>query len=226
MHATGNIKLSIITVNLNNCDGLRRTIDSVVSQTFTDFEWIVIDGGSTDCSRELMEQYKDHFAFWCSEPDNGIYNAMNKGIVHANGEWLLFLNSGDWLAEKKVYFSGSSTEGISPSFMGSVITPLMAAATAVSGDTRYTLPSLVPDLPSKFLLNVLKDTPPEFGEKPIPMQGPQAHSRTLAPDAMISDRAPQSASMARTCLDPGEIERLTLGSMVFPLRRAATLSMS
>lgn len=102
MHATGNMKLSIITVNLNNCNGLRRTIDSVVSQTFTDFEWVVIDGGSTDCSRELIEQYKDHFAYWCSEPDNGIYNAMNKGIVHANGEWLLFLNSGDWLAEKNV----------------------------------------------------------------------------------------------------------------------------
>lgn len=89
--------LSIITVNLNNRDGLQRTIDSVVSQTFTDYEWIVIDGGSTDGSRELIEQYSDHFAYWCSEPDKGIYNAMNKGIAHAKGDWLQFLNSGDWL---------------------------------------------------------------------------------------------------------------------------------
>lgn len=92
-----NPKLSIITVNLNNRYGLQRTIDSVVSQTFTDYEWIVIDGGSTDGSRELIEQYQDHFAYWCSEPDKGIYNAMNKGITHAKGEWLQFLNSGDWL---------------------------------------------------------------------------------------------------------------------------------
>lgn len=94
------MKLSIITVNLNNRDGLKRTIDSVVSQTFTDYEWIVIDGGSTDGSRELIEQYSNHFAYWCSEPDKGIYNAMNKGIAHANGEWLQFLNSGDFLYEK------------------------------------------------------------------------------------------------------------------------------
>lgn len=93
------MKLSIITVNLNNRDGLQRTIDSVVSQTFTDYEWIVIDGGSTDGSRELIEQYQDHFAYWCSEPDKGIYNAMNKGIAHAQGEWLQFLNSGDWLCD-------------------------------------------------------------------------------------------------------------------------------
>ena len=92
--------LSIITVNLNNRDGLQRTIDSVVSQTFTDYEWIVIDGGSTDGSRELIEQYADHFAYWCSEPDKGIYNAMNKGIAHAKGDWLQFLNSGDCLYEK------------------------------------------------------------------------------------------------------------------------------
>lgn len=91
--------LSIITVNLNNREGLQRTIDSVVGQTFTDYEWIVIDGDSTDGSRELIEQYADHFAYWCSEPDKGIYNAMNKGIAHAKGEWLQFLNSGDWLYE-------------------------------------------------------------------------------------------------------------------------------
>ncbi len=96
------MKLSIITVNLNNRGGLQKTIDSVVPQTFRDFEWIVIDGGSTDGSKELIEQYADHFAYWVSEPDKGIYNAMNKGIKLAKGEYLQFLNSGDWLHDNNV----------------------------------------------------------------------------------------------------------------------------
>lgn len=94
------MRLSIITVNLNNRDGLQKTIDSVVSQTFRDFEWIVIDGGSTDGSKALIEQHANHFAYWVSEPDKGIYNAMNKGIGVAKGDYLLFLNSGDWLCDK------------------------------------------------------------------------------------------------------------------------------
>lgn len=94
------MKLSIITVNLNNRDGLQKTIDSLVAQTFKDFEWIVMDGGSTDGSKELIEQYADHFAYWVSEPDKGVYNAMNKGIKVAQGDYLLFLNSGDWLCDK------------------------------------------------------------------------------------------------------------------------------
>lgn len=108
--------LSIITVNLNNRDGLQRTIDSVVGQTFTDYEWIVIDGGSTDGSRELIEQYADHFTYWCSEPDKGIYNAMNKGIAHAKGKWLQFLNSGDELYDSKTLCSV-----FSKSFKGDVL---------------------------------------------------------------------------------------------------------
>ena len=91
------MRISIITINYNNCDGLKKTIDSVVSQTCQDFEWIVIDGGSTDGSRELIEQYASHFAYWVSEPDKGIYNAMNKGLDQAKGDYLMFLNSGDWL---------------------------------------------------------------------------------------------------------------------------------
>lgn len=94
------MKLSIITVNLNNRKGLQKTIDSVISQTFHDFEWIVIDGGSIDGSRELIEQYADHFTYWVSEPDKGIYNAMNKGIRVAKGDYLQFLNSGDYLCDR------------------------------------------------------------------------------------------------------------------------------
>lgn len=90
------MRLSIITINYNNKDGLQKTIDSVVSQIWRDFEWIVIDGGSTDGSKELIEQYQQHFAYWCSEPDKGVYNAMNKGIAKARGEYLNFMNSGDY----------------------------------------------------------------------------------------------------------------------------------
>ena len=109
------MKLSIITVNLNNRDGLQKTIDSVVSQTFHDFEWIVIDGGSTDGSKELIEQYADHFAYWVSEPDKGIYNAMNKGVKKSKGEYLFYLNSGDALIEKHILsdvFSNNPSEDI------------------------------------------------------------------------------------------------------------------
>lgn len=94
------MKLSIITVNLNNLEGLKKTYESVVCQTFTDYEWLVIDGGSTDGSREFIEEHQDKFACWCSEPDKGIYNAMNKGIVQAKGEYLNFMNSGDCFACK------------------------------------------------------------------------------------------------------------------------------
>ena len=96
------MKLSIITVNYNNRDGLQKTIDSVICQTFKDYEWIIIDGGSTDGSRELIEQYQDHFAYWCSEPDKGVYNAMNKGIAKAKGEYVNFMNSGDCFADANV----------------------------------------------------------------------------------------------------------------------------
>jgi len=96
------MKLSIITINYNNCTGLQKTINSVVCQTWCDFEWIIIDGGSTDGSKNLIEKYQDHFTYWCSEPDKGIYNAMNKGIGHAKGEYVLFMNSGENLYNEKV----------------------------------------------------------------------------------------------------------------------------
>lgn len=93
------MKLSIITINYNNKAGLEKTIESVMSQTWRDFEWIIIDGGSTDGSKEVIEELaknpNSNVIYWCSEPDKGIYNAMNKGIVHAKGEYLNFMNSGD-----------------------------------------------------------------------------------------------------------------------------------
>lgn len=91
------MKLSIITINYNNKEGLRKTIESVVAQTTCDFQYIVIDGGSTDGSIDVIKEYADHIDYWVSEPDKGIYNAMNKGVAVANGEYCQFLNSGDWL---------------------------------------------------------------------------------------------------------------------------------
>lgn len=112
------MRLSIITINYNNRDGLQKTIDSVVAQSFKDFEWIVIDGGSTDGSRELLEQYADHFAFWVSEPDKGVYNAMNKGIVQTKGEYINFMNSGDGFASPTILEELFSTNHTADVFYG------------------------------------------------------------------------------------------------------------
>ena len=93
------LKLSIITINYNNLLGLQKTVASVTSQTWQEFEYIVIDGGSTDGSAAYLESQKDKITYWVSESDAGIYNAMNKGIAKATGEYLLFLNSGDHFNE-------------------------------------------------------------------------------------------------------------------------------
>ena len=103
------MKLSIITINYNNAEGLRKTLASVAAQTFRDFEHIIVDGGSMDGSVEVIREYEQSLASrlsplasnlkWLSEPDSGIYNAMNKGIKMTKGEYLLFLNSGDYLVD-------------------------------------------------------------------------------------------------------------------------------
>ena len=116
------MKLSIITINYNNAEGLRKTLASVASQTYDDIEHIIVDGGSTDGSVEIIEAYPQplpegmgassennypsqnplHKVIWISEKDSGIYNAMNKGIRMATGEYIEILNSGDILAADDV----------------------------------------------------------------------------------------------------------------------------
>ncbi len=99
------MKLSIITINRNNAAGLRDTMQSVVSQISRDFEYIVVDGASTDDSVEVIKELAPLFGEglkWISEPDSGIFSAMNKGIRMAEGTYCLFLNSGDSLYDNKV----------------------------------------------------------------------------------------------------------------------------
>ncbi|CAM3733174.1 hypothetical protein FSS13T_22350 [Flavobacterium saliperosum S13] len=98
-----NILLSVITINYNDAKGLKKTMDSVVNQTWKGFEYLVIDGGSADESPALMEAYKQNITYSVSEKDSGIYNAMNKGIKAAKGKYLLFLNSGDYLVNPTVF---------------------------------------------------------------------------------------------------------------------------
>lgn len=96
------MQLSIITINYNDQKGLEDTFKSVFAQTYQQFEYVVIDGGSTDGSKAFLEQYADKIDYWVSEKDTGIFNAMNKGIKAAKGDYLLFLNGGDTFYNQEV----------------------------------------------------------------------------------------------------------------------------
>ena len=99
------MKLSIITINYNNVEGLRRTLESVAKQTYPHIEHIIVDAASTDGSVDVIKEYADrskHAVIWSSEKDSGIYNGMNKGIRKATGDYIQILNSGDVLAAPDV----------------------------------------------------------------------------------------------------------------------------
>ena len=113
--------VSVITVNLNNLEGLKRTMNSVLLQTFRDYEYIIVDGGSKDGSREYIEQYKEGLAYWCSEADTGIYNAMNKAVSKASGEYVCFMNSGDCFYSNKVLEDVFSSEQTADILYGDVL---------------------------------------------------------------------------------------------------------
>ncbi len=88
-------KISIVTIAFNNLEGLRSTITSVLSQNYANIEYIIIDGGSFDGSKDLIKNNERSLAYWTSEPDNGIYDAINKGVKHCTGDWIIFMNAGD-----------------------------------------------------------------------------------------------------------------------------------
>jgi glycosyltransferase involved in cell wall biosynthesis len=87
--------VSVITVVFNGESFLEKTIQSVINQSYENIEYIIIDGGSSDGTLDIIRKYEQHIDYWSSEPDGGIYDAMNKGIDLANGEWLNFMNGGD-----------------------------------------------------------------------------------------------------------------------------------
>lgn len=124
------MKLSIITINKNNKAGLEKTTQSILEQSYPHIEQIIIDGGSTDGSVDVIKSFTDipsgtytpkpnlqipHVSYWVSKPDSGIYHAMNKGVSQANGQYCLFLNSGDYLIHENALsnlFSYKFTEDI------------------------------------------------------------------------------------------------------------------
>jgi glycosyltransferase involved in cell wall biosynthesis len=93
--------ISIVTVVLNDRVGLENTARSVISQTYKNFEFIIVDGGSTDGTLDVIKGYNDSVRAWISEPDNGIYDAMNKGVALARGEFINFMNTGDLFYENR-----------------------------------------------------------------------------------------------------------------------------
>lgn len=95
MSFINNPVVTIITVVFNSFDTIEDTIYSVINQTYKNVEFIVIDGNSTDGTKEIISKYLDRISFYLSEDDGGIYDAMNKGIIRAKGDWIFFLNSGD-----------------------------------------------------------------------------------------------------------------------------------
>jgi glycosyltransferase involved in cell wall biosynthesis len=92
--------ITVITVVLNNPEGLRKTIESVLAQTYNNIEYIIIDGGSAKSTLDVIKEYERGIAYWISEPDKGTYDAMNKGIEFATGDYINFMNADDWFYSK------------------------------------------------------------------------------------------------------------------------------
>lgn len=101
-------KISVITICLNSAGTIEQTIQSVVKQTYRNIEYIIIDGGSVDGTASIIKKYSSHISILVSEPDNGIYDAMNKGMAMATGDWIHILNSDDY------YVNSTSLERIVP----------------------------------------------------------------------------------------------------------------
>ncbi|ALL04398.1 hypothetical protein AQ505_02115 [Pedobacter sp. PACM 27299] len=95
-------QVSVITVVYNGAEIIEGTILSVLGQTYKDVEYIIIDGGSSDSTFEILDRYNDKLSHWVSEPDKGIYDAMNKGVAICSGEWVIFMNAGDSFYDENV----------------------------------------------------------------------------------------------------------------------------
>lgn len=134
------MKISVVTVSYNAIDLIEDTIKSVAAQTYPDVEYIVIDGASKDGTKELINRHSEKISYWVSEPDKGIYDAMNKGIIMAAGDYINFMNAGDCFASDDV--------------IEKFVESLQEGATVVYGDTLQLRPDglkLSKALPCKFL---------------------------------------------------------------------------
>jgi len=147
-----NIVISIITSVLNSDETIERTIESVINQSYSAIEYIIIDGGSTDKTMEIINKYKSSIAYIESEPDKGLYSAMNKGASRAKGDYLYFLNADDWLWNDHVI------ESISPILM-------VKSPGIMFGNTRMIYPDYTVTKSRKFNHNNLSrgKIPPHQG---------------------------------------------------------------
>lgn len=127
--------VTVVTISLNAATDLKFTMDSVLTQTYPSIEYIVIDGGSTDDSLSVIEARRKHLAYWISEPDNGIYDAMNKGIEHATGQWIIFMNAGDGFASSDVVEKAMNNASNNVDF--------------IYGDVEYMLHNRRPRIPAR-----------------------------------------------------------------------------
>lgn len=134
------MRFSVITVTRNNIEGLKKTHDSVVSQSSEDYEWLVIDGASTDQTREFLQSLRSPNLRWASEADTGIYNAMNKGIRDSRGEYLIFMNAGDQFYDPNVLSNISELIDTSSADL------IYGDAVESDGDRQYHKPARHPSL--------------------------------------------------------------------------------
>lgn len=116
-----NPKISVVTVCYNAVDSIKETMLSVLNQTYDNIEYIIIDGGSKDGTVDIIKKYSDRLAYWISEPDMGIYDAMNKGIDNATGDYIIFINIGDKLLNIPVNILNNELRSSNAGVCGAII---------------------------------------------------------------------------------------------------------
>lgn len=137
--------ITIVTVCRNAVNEIERTMLSVLNQTYPNIEYIVIDGASTDGTVDIIKKYANRLAYWVSEPDKGIYDAMNKGIEKATGEWINFMNAGDEFAEEATITSIFGKEEMSSEIIyGNTIYQTVYGSFVSQGESVDTLRHRLP----------------------------------------------------------------------------------
>ncbi len=147
-----NPTISIITVVYNNVRDIRYTLESVAKQSYPHIEYIIIDGKSTDGTLEVIEEYKEHISYLLSEKDNGIYDAMNKGLQLATGDYVLFLNSGDELYQTQTLENIFKNCQLADIYYGE--TKLVNEDREILGDRRHQAPETFTWKSFKYGMNV------------------------------------------------------------------------